>query len=251
MEDLCLIKQSTSLPIEQQPQQLFLTLSLLSNQLFQLEQDLEFCRNLLVTLQGVKPYKLKRLPSVSRKGDFHLYELIELINTLRHSHIEAKNTLDSKLQLLNSNREAPSLFPTNVRVQGASVSAHAPSAQAEFYVQVGHALNHYHLSDTLQSNPLLSCKLARQYRQQQHCDVLSALRYVVRIKVVHMRQCHPVWSSLLQAAYINERANRQQLADRFHMASSTLRRHLKLAREQLAAELWYEEQHLQGRYHTE
>jgi hypothetical protein len=245
MEDLCLRKQSSLLPLDQQPQQLFITLSLLSGQLNQLEQDLEFCRNLLVTLQKIKPYKLKQLPFISRNGDIHLYELIELINALRHSHIKAKDTLDHKISLLDC--DSDHAFK---KVHSHSTSRSLRLTKDDFYQQVDHALNHFHLSNTLQNSSLLSCQLVIEQQRTLQCDVLSALRHAMRVRISKMQESNPLWSRLLQAAYIVERANRQHLAERFHMASSTLRRHIKLARQQLAAELWLEEQHLHAAKQT-
>ncbi|MGJ8669547.1 MAG: response regulator transcription factor [Oceanococcus sp.] len=113
----------------------------------------------------------------------------------------------------------------------------------DFLESVKSALNAFHETHELQSNPLLESVAVRS-RAEGDESRLSALRHLIRDANARLKENHKTETAarVIHRTYIEPARSQQLAADALGMGYSTYRRQLSRARELLAAELWqYEE----------
>jgi hypothetical protein len=116
-------------------------------------------------------------------------------------------------------------------------------SQQEFYAAVHYCVKHYHESNLLLRSPLLTCSLLNASIATLNKSPLKTLKNKIDGHIQHMLSIdtNPNLGWLIKHCYIDKDINPEQLAERMNKSISSVRRYLKQAKEQLAAELYQEE----------
>jgi hypothetical protein len=134
-------------------------------------------------------------------------------------------------------------FPISTEHQKPSPKVSAYLSKSAFYTALYYVLKHYHESNLLQTSPLLVCPLVTRSSRVLQKSPLTVLREKIDHHIQAMLSVDNTasWGLLIKQCYIEKNVCQEQLAERLNKSASTVRRYLRQAKEQLAAELYQEE----------
>lgn len=112
----------------------------------------------------------------------------------------------------------------------------------DFRQQLNHWLKHYYTERQWQTAALTELALLQALPDASTVRIDNMKQLICsQIEQMQQHSATALWGRILHARYIGRRVDQLTLADEYHMAFSTLRRHQGLALAYLQAQLWRQE----------
>ncbi|WP_333608394.1 GAF domain-containing protein [Arsukibacterium sp.] len=171
------------------------------------------------------------------------YQSLAAVLGPRLANLQAKQRLASSVLLSASEAARPAKRPAPLSIAPVWCSA-KQFAQALVYC-LKHFLHEQRWpAELLQQLALLACL------PSDHHSRAFVLKQLIQQQLQQLaaRPATALWGRLLQDRYTQQRLSQMQLADQFHMAFSTFRRHQSLAIQSLNSLLWQQELYCRQQY---